>query len=84
MSSYLLFLLALEIATTVLQIAIISTNIMRREQIAKEEGTLIVAFSLLAVRGHLCFRCLLHSAKLSKCRGYRRALYGGKSYQALD
>jgi splicing suppressor protein 51 len=61
-----------------------STNIMRRELIEKEEATSIPTFPLLAVRGHLCFRCLSHSAKLSKCGGCKRAMYCGKSCQTLD
>ncbi|KAE9380958.1 hypothetical protein N431DRAFT_396252 [Stipitochalara longipes BDJ] len=57
---------------------------MRRELIGKEEGASIPALPLLAVRGHLCFRCLSHSAKLSKCGGCKRAMYCGKSCQTLD
>jgi hypothetical protein len=57
---------------------------MRREPTGKEEGTSIPTLPLLAVRGHLCFRCLSHSAKLSKCGGCKRAIYCGKSCQTLD
>ena len=60
------------------------TNTMRREEIGKEQNRLIVTFPLLAVRGHLCFRCLSHSAKLSKCGGCMRAMYCGKRCQKYD
>jgi len=79
-----LFLLASEIASTILHTATMSTNIMRREKIGKEEGSLIPTTPLLAVRGHLCFRCLSHSANLFKCGGCKRATYCGKSCQKLD
>ena len=61
-----------------------SSNIMNRQLIEKEDGVQIPALPLLAIRGHLCFRCLSRPAKLTKCGACKRAVYCGKNCQMLD
>jgi splicing suppressor protein 51 len=62
-----------------------ASNVMNREIMRahnKTEG--ILSLPYLAIRGHLCFRCLLPSQNLTKCGACRRAMYCGKDCQKRD
>jgi splicing suppressor protein 51 len=61
-----------------------SSNIMRREALLAEKHTQILFTPLLAIRGHLCFRCWMPHTDLKKCAGCRRVAYCSSSCQAID
>jgi splicing suppressor protein 51 len=61
-----------------------SSNIMNREALLAEKHVEILATPLLAIRGHLCFRCWMPHAGLKKCAGCRRVAYCGDQCQKID
>jgi len=61
-----------------------SSNIMNRETLREEHKIDIPSLPILAIRGHVCFRCLSPSEHLSKCAGCKRAVYCGKACQNQD
>jgi MYND finger len=61
-----------------------SSNVLNRESAWVKQNIRVPRLPHLAVRGYLCFRCLLPSKHLSKCTGCRRAVYCGKACQTWD
>lgn len=59
-------------------------RLAQREAIMARERIEIPTLPLLAIRGHLCFRCLQQSEKLLRCTGCQRAFYCSKECQAAD
>lgn len=57
---------------------------MNREALMVKNNMEIPALPISAIRGHLCFRCLLPAENLSKCGGCKRAVYCSKTCQNLD
>lgn len=60
------------------------SNVMNREAFQAEQRTEGLNIPYLAIRGHLCFRCLLPAEKLTKCGGCKHAVYCGKDCQSRD
>jgi hypothetical protein len=62
-----------------------TSNAMNREvRSTRDLMQGIPTLPYLAIRGHLCFRCLLPSETMTKCGACRRAVYCGKNCQKLD
>lgn len=61
-----------------------SSKLAKREAIMQSSMSDAPGLPLLAIRGHLCFRCLEHAEKLLRCKGCQRAVYCSKECQAND
>jgi splicing suppressor protein 51 len=61
-----------------------TSNVMNREVRSRDFPQGVLTLPYLAIRGHLCFRCLLPSENMTKCGGCKRAVYCGKDCQRQD
>jgi len=60
-----------------------TSNSFNREECLKN-GAEIPSLPLLAIRGHLCFRCFQPAERLMRCAGCNRGFYCSKECQKRD